>query len=118
MPEEKEGTSLKLLIDGILKALRDAKERGDAESVKLYEMYKKEPALSSFTIPAFTISDVDIELRFSVSGTAGITNSDNKIPDLMINITPESLKGLEPHHISQMKLKISPTDLRILEESE
>lgn len=116
MPDEKEGISLKAVVGGFLQALREAKRLGDIESAKLLDIYKKERALSSFTVPAFTISDVDIELRFSIVGPTG-EHEEGEIPNLKINISPESLKGLEAHQLNVMKLKISPVSLRVFEES-
>gem|GEM_PF-6367715 len=116
MSDEKESVSLKTVVGGFLQALREAKHLGDIESAKLLDIYKTEKALSSFTVPAFTISDVDIELRFSIVGPTE-EHKEGEVPDIKINISPEFLKGLEAHHISVMKLKISPVSLRVFEES-
>lgn len=116
MPDEKEGISLKTVVGGFLQALREAKLLGDIESAKLYDIYKKEKSLSSFTVPAFAISDVDIELRFSIVGPSN-KEEEGTIPDIKVNISPDSLKGLEANHISVMKLKISPISLRVFEKS-
>lgn len=113
----REGTSLKSVVGGLLQALGEAKYLGDIKSAKLLETYKKVKALSLFTVPAFTISDVDIELRFSIVGPSE-EQKEGEIPDFKINISPEFLKGLESHHISVMKLKISPVNLRVFEEGE
>jgi hypothetical protein len=117
MPDEKEGISLKTVISGAVQALREAKRLGDMESAKLFEVYKKEKALSSFTVPAFTISDVDLELRFSIVGPAEEKEKEGEIPELKVNISPDSLKGLEAHQVSVMKLKITPVSMRVFEES-
>ncbi|NOY59556.1 MAG: hypothetical protein GXO75_11610 [Calditrichaeota bacterium] len=118
MPDEKEGISLKFLIGGVLHALSEAKRLGDMESAKLYELYKKEKILTSFTVPAFTISDTELELRFSIVGPPEGKNKEGETPDIKVDISPESLKGLEAHHVSLLKLKISSVNLRVFEESE
>lgn len=116
MPDEKEGITLKATVAGLVRALREAKYLGDLESAKLQDVYKKEKALSAFTVPAFTISDVDIELRFAIVEPPKEKEKKGEMLDLKIHISPESLKGLEPHHVSAMKLKVSPVNLRIFEE--
>jgi len=118
MSDEKEGISLKLVVGSVLQALREAKRLGDMESAKLFEVYKKEKVLSSFTVPAFTISDTDLELRFSIVEPPEEKKKEGEIPDIKVNISPESLKGLEAHHVSLLKLKISSVSLRAFEESE
>jgi hypothetical protein len=117
MPDVKEGISLKIVVGSILQALREAKHIGDIESAKLHEAYKKEKKLSSFTIPAFTISDVEVELRFSIVGPSEEEKTEEEIQDLKVNISPDSIKKLEAHHISEMKIKISALNLRALEEN-
>lgn len=117
MPDEKEGISLKVLIGGFLQALREAKHLSDIESAKLLDIYKKEKNLLSFSVPAFTISDVDVELRFSIVGPPEKQEKEGEIEDLKVNVSADRLKGLEAHQISVMKLKISPVSLRVFEES-
>jgi len=117
MPDEKEGVSLRTVVVGLLKALAEAKHLANVESARLYEAYKQNASLSRFLVPAFTISEVDAELRFAVIGPADEREKEAQASDLKINISPESLKGLEAHHIAVMKLKISPVSLRVLEET-
>ena len=115
MPEEEEGISLRRIFDGMLQSLRNAKYLGDLESVKLLDVYSKEKALSSFTVPAFTISDVEVELRFAVAEATAEENAAEGILDLKVNISPASLKELGAHQISVMKFRISPVAMRVLE---
>lgn len=118
MPDEKEGVTLKATVAGLMGALREAKYLGDLESAKLSEVYKKEKDLSSFTVPAFTISDVEIELHFSIAEPPEQQKKKGEALDIKVNISPKSLKGLEAHQVSVMKLKISPVSLRAFEEME
>ena len=36
--------------------------------------------------------------------------------DIKVDISPASLKGMEAHQVSVMKLKISPVSLKVFEE--
>lgn len=117
MAEKKEGISLKRLIGGILQGLKEAKHLGDVESARLHEIYKKEKSLAPFSVPAFGLSDIEVELKFAVvelEDKKGKTNTS----ELTVNISPEFLKGLEVHQVSTMKLKIAPVNLRVFEEGE
>lgn len=113
MPDAKEGIVLKSVLTGLLQAVREAKRLGDLESAKLIEVYKKDKYLSAFPVPAFAISETEVELHFAVeevTQTGGLT-------DIKINLAPEVLKNLDAHQVSTMKLKISPFNLRVFEES-
>jgi hypothetical protein len=118
MTEQAE-VSLKTVVGGILQALRQAKFLGDLESARLVDTYKSQKALSSFSIPAFTISDVEVELRFAVAGPPEVKKTrEGEISDIKIRISPDSLKDLEPHHISYMKIRFSPVEMRVFEEGD
>ena len=117
MSNEKESVSLKTVVEGLIQALREAKHLGDIESAKLLDAYKQEKSLLSFSVPAFTISDVEVELRFAIIGPAVEQKKEGKITDIKVNISPAILKGLEACHISLMKIKITPVSLRVFEES-
>lgn len=114
MANDKQGIALKGIINGIVRSLQEAKYAGDIESARLRELYKKDKALSLFSVPSFTIADVDIELRFSV---AEPSRDDKEPSDIKVHISPDALKGLEAHHVSTLKLKVSPVNLRIFEEN-
>lgn len=115
MSDEEESVSLKTIVGGIVQALREAKHLSDIESAKLVDAYKKEKSLLSFSVPAFAISDAEVELRFGIIGPGG-EGRQGEMADIMINISPSFLKGLEAHHVSVMKLKIAPVSLRVFEE--
>jgi hypothetical protein len=116
MPDENEGLALNQVVGSILQALTEAKHSADMESAKLIDVYKKEKSLSSFTVPAFAVSDVDVELKMAIV-EPGEIEEQGEIPGLRVRISPEFIKGLDAHHISVMKFKISPVSLRIFEES-
>jgi hypothetical protein len=116
---EKAEISLKRVVGGILQALREAKFLGDKESARLMEIYKSNSILSAFTVPAFSISEVEVELRFAVASLPEERRKRKaeEATDIMVKITPEALKGLEPHHISTMRVKFSPVEMKVFEEA-
>lgn len=117
MPEESQSVSLKTLFSGVLQALMEAKQLGDTESAKLLTIYKEQKTLSSFSVPAFTISDVDLDLRFSIVDLVE-GQGEGELLDIKVNVSSESLKELQDHQISRMTFKISPVNLRVFEKSE
>ena len=118
MAEREEGLELNAVIGGILQGLREAKHLGDLESARLHETYKKNPILSRFSVPAFDISELEVELRLAISGPSEKTRKKGTIADLKVDVSAPTLKGLEPAQIQVMRLKISPMGLRVTEESE
>lgn len=115
---EKAEVSLKMVVGGILRALREAKFLGDRESARLMQTYKSDRTLSAFSVPAFAISEVEVELRFAVAIPPEVRRKRQveEIEDIKVKITPEALKGLEPHQISTMRVKFSPVEMRVFEE--
>jgi len=116
MPEKEEGLELKIIIGGILRGLREAKFLGDSESARLHEAYKENPVLARLSVPAFSISDLEVELRFAITGPSEEPGKEGEVPDLKVDISTRTLKGLESHQIQVMKFKISSIDLGVLEE--
>ena len=115
MGNEPDGVSLKYIISDLLRALIEARHLGDLETMRLSETYKDQKNLISFPVPAFSISDVDIELYFSIVGVSEKEDNKDEISDVMVSVSPESLKSLEPHHINLIKIKISPENIRVFE---
>ena len=115
MPDEEEGITLKATVAGLVRALSEAKYLGDLESARLQDVYRKEKYLSQFTVPAFAISDVDVELKFAIVEPEQNVE-DGKVSELKIKISPEFLKGLDAHQVSVVRLKISPINLKVYEE--
>ncbi len=109
--------SLKAVVTGLMQALREAKLLGDMESARLIKTYRK--SMPSFSVPAFAISEVEVELRFAVAESQELRRRGGAQPgDIKIKISPETLKGLEPHQISQLRIKFSPVELRVFEKPE
>ena len=85
----------------------------DRESARLADEYRKDSRLASFSAPAFQISDVSIELSFSICGTQAKKAGPE---DLLILIEPSALKELQPHQVTVLRMNISAEDLKIYEE--
>ncbi|MEK6756043.1 MAG: hypothetical protein AABZ02_07820 [Bacteroidota bacterium] len=118
MPNESEGISLAAVVNGLLQALKDAKHAGDLESARLAEVYKNEKGLSSFAVPAFAVSDVEVELKCSVLEPPSDAVAKGQPGALKVIVSSDRLKGLEPHQISLLKFKINAVNLRVFEEPE
>ena len=110
-----EGVSLKAIVAGFLQAVTEAKRLGDLESARLAEVYRSERNLASFTVPAFTISDMDIELRFAVVGSVEPSRGEEPPSDITVNVSPDLIQGLEAHQVSSIRLRVSPVNLRVFE---
>jgi len=106
---------LKSVIGSILRALQQAKQMGDLESASLLESYAKEKRLASFSVPAFSIADVEIELRFAVVGAPGHTRGEENASELKIAIGAEALKGLDPAHLQTIKFRLAPVPFGAME---
>ncbi len=109
---------LKEVIGSILLAAQEAKLKGDLESAKLLELYRKTEGLSQFSVPAFAISDLEIELHFTIVAGGDQIPAAGEIPDLEVNITATSLKGADPTQLQAMKFRLVPLRMRVLEKSE
>ena len=117
MSDDEEGLELNRVIGGILQGLREAKRLGDLESVRLHELYRKTPLLAQLSVPAFDISEVEVELRLAIAGPSEAPQKEGEIHDLKVDISTSALKALESHQVQIIRLKISPVPLRVLEES-
>jgi hypothetical protein len=114
--EKAEEVSLKKVVTGLMQALMEAKFLGDVESTRLVETYRK--SLRDFSVPAFAISEVEVELRFAVAAQEETRRARGKLSDIKVKISPEALKSLQPHQISQLRIRFSPVELRVFEEGE
>jgi hypothetical protein len=115
MSETEDSVRLAVVIEGVLQALQAAKYRGDAESARLCEVYKSDKSLIPFSVPAYTIADVEVELKFAVVAPVEGETGTGQPGDLRVKVRPEALKGLEPHHISVMKVRFAPVNVRVFE---
>ncbi len=112
----KDEMELNAVVASVLLAVQEAKRLSDLESARLAEVYKTEKSLSVFTVPAFAIADMEVELRFAVTGPTDERPEPGRLPGLKVSITAASLKGLDPSHIQVMKIKVTPVPLRVFEE--
>ncbi len=118
MPRDPVGheMDLRAVVGSILQAVQEAKRLADLESARLMEVYKKEKSLATFSVPAFTLAEAEVELRFAVLGPAEERPAAGNPPGLKVDLTATTLSGLDPSRVQVMKLKITPVLLRVLEE--
>ncbi|NOZ82919.1 MAG: hypothetical protein GXN98_03770 [Euryarchaeota archaeon] len=108
------------VVGGLMQAIKQAKMLGDLESTRLASVYR-EQGMSTFSVPAFAISEVEVELKFAVaepveparSSKAGV---ESMLPGLRVKISPETLSGLNPEMLSSMRIKFSPVDMKVFRE--
>ena len=115
MTNANSSVKLSSIIEGLLRALQEAKQAGDMESSRLYELYRSKKELALFCVPAFTIEDVEVDLKFVIDTPMEESKKKVKPDDLRVKIQSEVLKGMEPHQISAMKLKFTLANLRVIE---
>ena len=96
------------VIAGMLQAVKDAKQRGDIESVKLAELYAKDARLSAFRPPRFALQEVELELRFVIDliPAAGRKSS----PEVRVIVDGEALKAMGSERLQTLRVRISPPD--------
>jgi hypothetical protein len=104
--------ALSNLIGGLVQSLAKAKYLGDLQSSQYKAEYKGNSSISDFTVPAFSIGEVELNLRFSIDSL--VEDPIEKI-DVKININPEQLTLLQAHQISDIKIKLRPLEQRIYE---
>lgn len=114
MSEKSGQIQLSSLISGIYQSLVRAKENCDRESIRLTERNRKEKYHPNLTVPAFSIKDVEIALKFAIVECKGKDDQWSTI----VNYSSEYLKELSDQEISVMKLSLEPQDIRVFEEDD
>ena len=115
MAESASGLSLRGVVAGILDALAQAEQLAHAESAQLAENYKKEPSLIGFPVPRFSIADAHVQLRFvmvELPRGAGVGEH-----DILILTSPEALRAMQPHQVSEMTIHFASSPLRVVEQT-
>jgi hypothetical protein len=103
------------VIGSILQAVQEAKRLADLEAARLLEIYRGEKALSAFAVPAFNIADAEIELHFAIVGS--IAGPKPGVPlGLKVSVAASALKSVDPAHLHMMKFKLTPVQIRAIEE--
>lgn len=110
------GISLSELETGFMYSSIHAKFNGDAESAEFIEKYENDKLLSFFNPPVFSLSEIEIELRYVIVDL--VKDKSGKIIDILVDIRPEILRELQPHQINTLKMKINADSLRTTDEGE
>lgn len=88
--------TLKTFMNGVALSAIDAKTRVDEYAIKLRkEVYDKDELMKALPLNTFTISDLEVELKFMVE--------EGKGDDIVINIDPDKLKS---ESVSTLKFKL------------
>ncbi|GIU70954.1 MAG: hypothetical protein KatS3mg003_0433 [Candidatus Nitrosocaldaceae archaeon] len=91
--------TLREFMNGIAISAIDAKTLVDEYSIKLRrEVYDKDELMKALPLNTFTISDLEVELKFIVEDV----EKKNK-EDIIINIDPDKLK---PETVSTIRFKL------------
>lgn len=109
---------LSSVVAGIVRAVQEGKRLGDLESARLAEEYRRDQDLSAFSVPAFAVADVTVELRFAVTKVIDPGKGGDGVPKLQISLDLESLKNVDPQHIQVLRLQISPLPMRVISPDE
>ncbi len=107
------------VVGGLMQSIKQAKLLGDLETTRIAQIYR-EQGMSTLSVPAFSISEVEVELKFAVaepvepqkSSKAGV---EGILPGLRVRIDPEALEGLSPEKLSTMRIRFSPVDMKVTE---
>jgi hypothetical protein len=117
MPQRNDDkVDLSALIGAVLRAVQEGKYLGDMESARLAESYARNRGLSDFTVPAFAVTEVDVEMRFAVKGVSKARGRRSGGAALQVSIQADALKGIDPQHVQVLRFRITPIALRIAEE--
>ncbi|MBA7557200.1 hypothetical protein ES705_49942 [subsurface metagenome] len=77
------------------------------------EEYKKDDNLSVLSVPAFKISNIDIEMKFTVTEP-----EDEDDEEIRVGITSEALKDKEAHQVHVAKFSIKEESVKVHKEDE
>jgi hypothetical protein len=108
-----EPVDLTIVLSGLLISLANAKHQADEVSASLAKIYSEDKILRNFTIPAFNIQEIEMDLRFAIQKVEKVTKDNVKIPRILINIDVSTLSRIRIESLTNAKLKIVPTNFRI-----
>jgi len=105
------------IVGGLLQSVKQAKLLGDLETARIAQMYR-EKGISNLSVPAFTIDEVEIELKFVVAGPVGSSrkSAESGLPQLKVHIDPEALESVTPEKLSSMRIRFKPVDMKVFKE--
>jgi hypothetical protein len=104
---------LETAISGILRSLIIAKQFMDSETVRLVEVYSKDEILRSLVVPAFSMAEVNLDLRFVIDKVETENIEGKQSSKVHVRIDSQSLAGLPPNAISEFKIKIVPSNFKV-----
>jgi hypothetical protein len=104
------------VLASLLRALVTARGAMDNASADLAKIYWADPVLRSMPLPAFSMPEVKVHLKFAVSG---LTSSGGRLgtaaSDMRVVVDLPSLENLPAHLISELELRLTPQMLRAFE---
>jgi hypothetical protein len=105
------------VLSSLLRAAVDARGAMDRASAELAKAYWADPILRSLPLPAFTIPEMKVRLKFIVSDVAPHegTTAATRLPDMRVIVDRTSLEKLPPHLVSEIELRLTPQMLRVAE---
>jgi hypothetical protein len=106
-----ETVALGAAIASIMQAIQEAKRLADLETSRMAQEYARTETLSSFPVPAFTITEVELELRFAVDRVTSIRGKNPQ--ELHIHLSSSALKDIDPQHLQVLKFRISPASFLV-----
>ena len=101
-PDPTDNTKLDDILDGITSALVNVKNQMDETSIEVVKRYKEKEIMSSLSLPFFSISSVELNLRFAVQ------KQSSKIGDTIVSVNPKYLRKIPKSMISEISLELNP----------
>lgn len=111
-PDEPEPKDLTEVVASVLGAMVGAKRSLDSASAELAKIYWADPVLRSLPVPAFSIPEVTVHLRFAVVQVASAP-AGGKTQAMRVIVDTASLEKLPAHLVSQLDIKLTPQSVRI-----
>lgn len=110
-PPAVEGAELGEVVASILGAVAAASRSVDAASAELAKIYWKDPVLRSLPLPAFSIPEVTVHMKFAVV-RIDAPESATAFPAMRVVVDAASLGKLPSHLVSEMQFKVTPQAVR------
>lgn len=107
------------VIAGLLRALVRARGAMDSASSELAKAYWADPILRSLPLPAFTMPQVKVRLKFAVAGLVTVGSGGERATpaaDMRVIVELPALEKVPAHLISELELNLTPQMLRAFEE--
>ena len=101
MPEP-EPWSLKWLVGAVATALTQAAHAADQQTAELAPAYEKDKYLSSLSVPAFTIANAQLTIRFVFAG-----RNPEDSHDVLVRADAESLSGAGSEKLSELTFTLT-----------